>query len=325
MIWSGQTIIPRMLFVCDPGSPLKWGGRYKKLFKDDPQVEARVAAGLRFALRQEPDPDFRRAAKWFRVAAKMDSPYGQYWLATLYMLGYGLTRNLPLSLYWLKRAATQGYPPAQYALGQCYLRGFMVAAKDEEKARELFYRAAFEGHRGAKAAFRKLKDKSSPANERRRRLQFSKNVAGLIHFSRKREDRKPARPLILIVNDEKEIVDLCAYALAEKGYRIRKAYDGDECLAQLAQYKPDFLILNGLMLTMNGDEVLRRMAENPEWCRIPIVMISAWFTESRTQPKYLECNKLAGKLCLDWLPEPFEIAELIKAVERSLNRSKNGV
>jgi hypothetical protein len=70
MIWSGQKIIPRFLFVCDPGSPLKWGpGKYKKLFKEDPDAESRVMAGVRFALRQEPEPDFETAVKWFREAA----------------------------------------------------------------------------------------------------------------------------------------------------------------------------------------------------------------------------------------------------------------
>lgn len=104
--------MPRMLYyLCDPGSPNEWGAeRYKRLYKEDPKVTRWVEAGLRFALGENMEPDFARAAKWFREAARKGSPYGQYWLANLTMVGYGQEKNLPLAHYWIRKAAKQGYP-----------------------------------------------------------------------------------------------------------------------------------------------------------------------------------------------------------------------
>lgn len=88
--------------------------------------------------------DDAEALKWFHKAADQGLPKAQTALGYAHELGRGVPRNYPEAARWYGEAARQGYAPADYNLGVLYLHGHGVA-RNESRAFELFSRAAREG------------------------------------------------------------------------------------------------------------------------------------------------------------------------------------
>ena len=77
---------------------------------------------------------------------------------------------------------------------------------------------------------------------------------------------------ILVVDDEKEIVELEEVYLKEAGYGVLKAYDGKKALEILAKEKIDLLVLDIMMPGLDGIKVCQKMRETE---RIPVIIVSA--------------------------------------------------
>ena len=80
---------------------------------------------------------------------------------------------------------------------------------------------------------------------------------------------------ILIVDDEKDIVDLVAYNLEKEGHEVLKAYDGERAIQSIRSKGPDLVILDLMLPHMNGLEVCRRLKENPDTGLIPVIMLTS--------------------------------------------------
>src|SRR5208283_3735289 len=79
------------------------------------------------------------------------------------------------------------------------------------------------------------------------------------------------RKKVLIVDDEKDIVELVAYNLGRNGYDTLVAYKGDEALSQAASESPDLIILDLMLPGIDGMEVARRLKAEPRTANIPII------------------------------------------------------
>lgn len=88
-------------------------------------------------------------------------------------------------------------------------------------------------------------------------------------------DRDTAKPVILVVDDEDEIRELCRVNLEFEGYEVKEAADGIEALAIAEHDRPDLIFLDVMMPRMDGWEVLRRLKENDETSGIPVVLLTA--------------------------------------------------
>ncbi|MDD5593182.1 MAG: response regulator [Candidatus Margulisbacteria bacterium] len=118
---------------------------------------------------------------------------------------------------------------------------------------------------------------------------------------------------ILVIEDEKDIVETLEYNLKKEGYKVAKAYDGPTGL-RLAEEKIPSLVLLDLMLPgLDGLEVCRRIKKNPKTSAIPVIMLTA---------KGSETDKVVG-LELgadDYIVKPFSIKELIARIKTILRR-----
>jgi CheY-like chemotaxis protein len=79
-----------------------------------------------------------------------------------------------------------------------------------------------------------------------------------IHFSSEETASKqshPARPTVLVVDDEHRIVDTITEILERAGFRVLPAYDGWAALEAAARFRPDYLLSDVLMPRMNGVEL----------------------------------------------------------------------
>jgi CheY-like chemotaxis protein len=79
---------------------------------------------------------------------------------------------------------------------------------------------------------------------------------------------------VLVIEDESIVAEIYRIALGRSGYAVIVARDGIEGLDKASTTAPDFIFLDIRMPGMDGIEVLRAMASNPELKDVPVVMLS---------------------------------------------------
>ncbi|GAA0181363.1 response regulator transcription factor [Clostridium sediminicola] len=119
---------------------------------------------------------------------------------------------------------------------------------------------------------------------------------------------------ILIVDDEKSIADLIAYAFRREGYSVETAYNGEEALSKIKNFNPHIMIIDVMMPKMSGFDVCRKL-DNRE--NLGIVMLTA---KNDIVDKVLGLELGAD----DYITKPFDIREIMARVKSLLRRlSKN--
>lgn len=122
-----------------------------------------------------------------------------------------------------------------------------------------------------------------------------------------------ARKRILVVDDEKDLVDLITYNLGRNGYDFLTANDGNEALEIAQREQPDLIILDIMLPGIDGNEVARRLRAEPRTASIPIVMLTA---------KSEETDVVVG-LTLgadDYITKPFSMKILLARLKTVLRR-----
>ncbi len=116
---------------------------------------------------------------------------------------------------------------------------------------------------------------------------------------------------ILVVDDDKEILNLISIYLKNEGYKVIKANDGYGALKRLEDEKPQLVILDVMMPGIDGIEVCRKIRQS---LNIPIIMLSA---------KVQNNDKIAGLLtgADDYITKPFDELEFIVRVKTLLRRT----
>ena len=81
---------------------------------------------------------------------------------------------------------------------------------------------------------------------------------------------------ILVVDDDPDFVEAMRLTLEPNGYTVVSAASGDEGLAKVRSESPNLVILDVIMSSvLDGLQMSRRMQENPEHKRIPILMVTS--------------------------------------------------
>ncbi|MDD5216651.1 MAG: response regulator [Candidatus Omnitrophica bacterium] len=116
---------------------------------------------------------------------------------------------------------------------------------------------------------------------------------------------------ILIVDDEPDVVKLTTLRLERSGYDISIATDGDMAVLVAKQVVPDLILLDIRLPKLNGYEVFRRIREDPQLAKIPIIFATA--DDSGEVPENVQRLGAEG-----YLIKPFETAVLVKKIKQFL-------
>jgi DNA-binding response OmpR family regulator len=116
---------------------------------------------------------------------------------------------------------------------------------------------------------------------------------------------------VMVVDDEPRLVSLIETYLNQFGYRVLKAYDGEEALVVAAQDKPDLIILDIMMPRMDGYEFLRRHRQS---ANTPVIFLTA---KVEDEDKVLGLELGAD----DYIIKPFRPRELMARVKAVLRRA----
>jgi len=122
-----------------------------------------------------------------------------------------------------------------------------------------------------------------------------------------------SRKKILVVDDEKDIVELVRFNLERDGFKVIPSYNGEDALRLVKSQLPDLIILDLMLPGMDGLEACRIFKRDPSTFSIPIIMLTA---------KGEEADIVVG-LELgadDYITKPFGIKEMIARVKTVLRR-----
>jgi two-component system phosphate regulon response regulator PhoB len=123
------------------------------------------------------------------------------------------------------------------------------------------------------------------------------------------------KPLVLIVEDEAALVTMLRYNLEKEGFTVCEASDGEEALVQIAERKPDVVLLDWMLPLVSGIEVCRQIRRSPNSRTLPIIMLTARGEES---DRVRGLNSGAD----DYVVKPFSPSELIARVRAVMRRAK---
>ncbi len=119
---------------------------------------------------------------------------------------------------------------------------------------------------------------------------------------------------VLVVDDEFGIVDVLETILTDEGYRVLTACNGKQGLVRLSEEKPDVILSDFMMPILGGGEMLRAMAAEPAYRRIPVIMMSSLGEDAIAE----KCKGYTA-----FLHKPFRVAAVLSAVARVLGRGAN--
>lgn len=122
-----------------------------------------------------------------------------------------------------------------------------------------------------------------------------------------------AKQTILVVDDEKDLLDLIEYNLKKEGFDVLKAENGEECIAVAKEKNPDLVLLDIMMPKMDGLQAVEEMRKDDQLKNIPIIFLTAR-SDEKTEVEGL--NKGGD----DYITKPISTTKLISRIKAVLRR-----
>lgn len=122
-----------------------------------------------------------------------------------------------------------------------------------------------------------------------------------------------ASPRILVIEDERALVEVLTYNLKREGFDVLAAYDGQDGLRQAQLKLPDLVVLDLMLPQKPGLEVCRELRSGSRTREIPIIMVTA---------KTEETDELVGLSvgADDYVTKPYSVKVLIERIKKQLRR-----
>lgn len=121
---------------------------------------------------------------------------------------------------------------------------------------------------------------------------------------------------ILVIEDEADLREVMAYNLRREGYKVATAPDGVEGIRGAKENKPDLILLDLMLPDLDGLEVCRRVRQDADLYKTPIIMVTAKGEET-------DLIVGLGVGADDYVRKPFSVKELIARVGAVLRRGSH--
>lgn len=110
---------------------------------------------------------------------------------------------------------------------------------------------------------------------------------------------------ILIVDDNKDILDVVEETLTYEKFEVLATSDSDDVPAKAVSFKPDLVLLDYRLGNITGGEICRELKAMPEFSEVPVIIFTAYINRS---------EELFTYGCDATIEKPFDMSELITKV-----------
>jgi DNA-binding response OmpR family regulator len=117
---------------------------------------------------------------------------------------------------------------------------------------------------------------------------------------------------VLIAEDEPHIVESLTFLLSRAGHRVESVRDGAAAVDAAIARPPDLVVLDVMMPSLNGFDVLKRLRATPGFERLPVLALTAKGQDADSQ-------RMLDLGADDFVTKPFSNRDLIERVDRLLN------
>ena len=125
------------------------------------------------------------------------------------------------------------------------------------------------------------------------------------------------RPLCLVVEDDDAIRGLISRVLRHDGCDVEEAEDGQLAAEALRRRRPDLVVLDAMLPHVHGFELCGAIKRSPQWCSVPVIMVSAVFKGFDSAKNIQEVHGADA-----FLEKPFEVTHLRHLAAELLKREK---
>ncbi len=122
-----------------------------------------------------------------------------------------------------------------------------------------------------------------------------------------------SKKTILVVDDEKDLLDLIEYNLRKEGFEVLKAENGEQGIEIAKKHQPDLVLLDVMMPKMDGLQAVEIMRQDESLKRMPIIFLTAR-SDEKTEVEGL--NKGGD----DYITKPISTTKLISRIKAVLRR-----
>ena len=119
---------------------------------------------------------------------------------------------------------------------------------------------------------------------------------------------------VLLVDDDRDLIDVLTYILRREGYEVTVAYDGEQGWERYREESPELVVLDANMPGIDGMELCRRIREV---AATPVIMLTARTDEA-------DVVRALGLGADDYITKPFSPRQLVARVKAVLRRSRRG-
>jgi two-component system phosphate regulon response regulator PhoB len=127
-----------------------------------------------------------------------------------------------------------------------------------------------------------------------------------------------AKQTVLVIEDEAHIATMLRYNLEKAGFAVFEVVSGDEALHQIAEHKPDAILLDWGLPGVSGYEVCRQIRSSSEFRTLPVIMLTARGDE-------VDKVRALDNGADDYVTKPFKVGELIARLKAVMRRAKPGL
>ena len=115
---------------------------------------------------------------------------------------------------------------------------------------------------------------------------------------------------ILVVDDDKAVITLLEGLLSARGFKVKSAVDGLDCMVQVKNEIPDLIILDIMMPEINGYDVCSNLKFDERFKHIPIIVITV--REQELDPR------IGQLMCIGYLHKPIDTKILLEKIQEAL-------